>query len=90
MIRRVELAFPVMDKNWAQHIIDLLDLYLSDNTKAWVLDSDGNYSQEQPKEGEEAISVQYSLLKKSQNLKEERKEKERKNWFARLSEKLLR
>ena len=90
MIRRVELAFPVMDKNWAQHIIDLLDLYLSDNTKAWVLDSDGNYSQEQPKEGEEAISVQNALLKKSQNLKEERREKERKNWFARLSEKLLR
>lgn len=89
MIRRVELAFPIIDKNWSQHIIDLLRLYLRDNTKAWVLGSDGNYVKQSPAEDEEPISVQLILQERATSLKERRKEKERKNWFARLSEKLL-
>lgn len=89
MIKRVELAFPVMDKNWSRHIINLLHGYLKDNTKAWELESDGQYHKQTPAEGEEPMSIQSKLLKQATALGERRKVKERKNWFGRLSEKLL-
>lgn len=90
MIRRVELAFPVMDQNWARHIIDLLHGYLKDNTKAWELEADGDYYKHTPAEGEEPFSIQSKLLEQATALRERRKVKERKNWFGRLTEKLLR
>ena len=62
MIKRVELAFPVMDQEWAAYVIDLLNIYLKDNTKAWVLQSDATYEKQTPKKQEKHISVQAILL----------------------------
>ena len=62
MIKRVELAFPVIDQEWADYVIDLLNIYLKDNTKAWVLQSDATYEKQTPKEQEKHISVQAILL----------------------------
>ena len=40
---RVESCFPVEDKRIRQRILDDMQAYLSDNTQAWVLRSDGSY-----------------------------------------------
>jgi polyphosphate kinase len=39
----VESCFPVEDKRIRQRILDDMQAYLSDNTQAWVLRSDGSY-----------------------------------------------
>lgn len=62
MIKRVELAFPLMDQEWSDYVIDLLGVYLQDNTKAWVLQSDGTYEKQTPEADEKHISVQEILL----------------------------
>ena len=40
---RVETCFPIEDKRIRQRILDDMQAYLSDNTQAWVLQSDGSY-----------------------------------------------
>jgi polyphosphate kinase len=40
---RVETCFPIEDKRIRQRILDDMQGYLSDNTQAWVLQSDGSY-----------------------------------------------
>jgi len=90
MIRRVEIAFPIIENKWKKHIIETIQLYLDDNTKAWVLNSDGIYEKQTPDKGEKPLSVQDHLLRFAEHEKEQQVRKERKNWFARLSEKLLR
>jgi polyphosphate kinase len=37
-------------------------LYLQDNCQSWILQSDGSYIKSEPKEGEERISAQQTLL----------------------------
>src|SRR5699024_10976813 len=49
MIKRVEIAFPILDKKLKAHILSIMKLYLYDNTKAWVLDSDGIYMKLSPR-----------------------------------------
>lgn len=41
--RRVELMFPILDDMAAKRILNIMILYLTDNTKAWVLDKQGKY-----------------------------------------------
>ena len=60
--RRVETAFPVEDQEQRDRMIRELDLYLRDNTQAWVLNIDGSYTRLQPEPGEEAVSAQHLLL----------------------------
>lgn len=50
MIKRVEIAFPILDEKQKAHILSILKLYLYDNTKAWVLNEQGSYSKLQPSE----------------------------------------
>ena len=38
--RRIEVAFPIYDKNIRKSIMDLVELQLNDNTKARILDSE--------------------------------------------------
>ncbi|GEK91923.1 RNA degradosome polyphosphate kinase [Alkalibacterium kapii] len=44
MIKRVEIAFPVLDNNLKRYILSILKLYLYDNVKAWNLTHDGLYT----------------------------------------------
>jgi polyphosphate kinase len=39
-----------------------LKLYLQDNTQAWILDSEGNYTRLTPQDEETPISAQSKLL----------------------------
>lgn len=41
--RRIELMFPIEDKSISERILKTLDLYLSDNSKAWELTAEGQY-----------------------------------------------
>lgn len=60
--RRVETAFPILDPEIKQRLIGDLDYYLSDNTQAWELQSDGTYSRIRPRKGDDAVSAQAQLL----------------------------
>lgn len=44
MLHRVEICFPIRQKKIRDRIIEDLNIYLSDNTHAWTLDSKGNYT----------------------------------------------
>lgn len=46
--RRVELMFPVLDKNIFAEIKNTLDIYFMDNTNSYRLDSSGNWEPNKP------------------------------------------
>ena len=61
--RRVELAFPIENKALRERVIkESLGFYLSDNSHAWELTSDGNYRRLSP-DGQEPASAQVNLLR---------------------------
>jgi polyphosphate kinase len=62
--RRVETAFPIEGKKLQQRIRHALDLYLSDNTSASLLQPDGQYLRLSVADGETARNVQAELLEK--------------------------
>ncbi len=87
--RRVEIAFPIQTEEQRESIMDILKLYLADNTKAWELHSDARYYKVQPEEGEQAISAQEVSIEEARDKKQEVKQSQTKNWFSRLTDKLL-
>jgi polyphosphate kinase len=67
MMRRIEIAWPVLDKSLRQRIIDeCLVAYLWDNTDAWELQIDGSYQRKQPSHAQPLLSAQIELMKKYQ------------------------
>jgi polyphosphate kinase len=67
MMRRIEIAWPVLDKALRQKVIDeCLVAYLYDNTDAWELQIDGHYQHKQPARGQFHLSAQVELMKKYQ------------------------
>jgi polyphosphate kinase len=60
--RRVEVAFPVREPQLRDRMLRELDLYLRDNTQAWVLESDGSYRRLACADGEARVSAQETLL----------------------------
>ncbi len=63
LLRRVEACFPIEDKKLQQRVIQDLQLYLNDNTQAWILSPDGRYQRVTRHEDEVSISAQETLLK---------------------------
>jgi polyphosphate kinase len=59
LFRRIEVAFPVEEPALQARVAEDLQLYLEDDTQAWVMDSDGHYSRA---EGGAALSAQARLL----------------------------
>ncbi|MGI5172875.1 polyphosphate kinase 1 [Treponema sp. OMZ 840] len=62
--RRVELMFPVTQKDLFQELKDILHLYFSDNTHAHELNADGTWSLKKPRSGEIPVRAQESLYNK--------------------------
>ena len=61
--QRVETAFPVEDDKLRRRILkDGLELYLSDNVEAWVLQKDGEYKRRKPAVNQKVRSAQSTLL----------------------------
>jgi polyphosphate kinase len=59
--RRVEVGFPVQRESQRDRILRDLNLFLADNTQAWLLQPDGSYVRTQP-EQQSPISAQKQLL----------------------------
>ncbi|MEZ5537114.1 MAG: polyphosphate kinase 1 [Thiolinea sp.] len=61
--RRVEVAFPVLDSELRQRVRDeAFEVYLQDNTQAWVLQEDGSYQRVKAGKGELKLSAQNVLM----------------------------
>ncbi|MCC7126042.1 MAG: polyphosphate kinase 1 [Acidobacteria bacterium] len=61
--RRVEVLFPVLDPEWRQHLRDVvLAAVRADNTRAWLLRTDGTYVRETPGADDEPVDSQRLLL----------------------------
>ena len=60
LYNRVELATPVADERIRGELLDILDRSLADNTNAWVLDADGEWTRRRPNGG--TRSVQRELI----------------------------
>jgi polyphosphate kinase len=45
LFRRVEVAFPVLDKKIRERILGHLQTYIADTAQSWLLQADGSYSQ---------------------------------------------
>lgn len=61
--RRIEIIFPVDTQPVKNELVDILKSYFKDNTKAWVLQSDGSYLKKEGKE--KKFRVQEALCKKA-------------------------
>jgi len=63
--RRVEVVIPVAAKACKKKLWEILDINLRDQRQAWVLHSDGSYSQLRPKEagdGPESMGTHHTLM----------------------------
>ncbi|MES2830798.1 MAG: polyphosphate kinase 1 [Pseudomonadota bacterium] len=63
LFRRIEVAFPVLDKTLKNRIMNEgLTPYLKDNQNAWQLDPFGTYSQKKLRRGQTPFSAQQFLM----------------------------
>lgn len=63
LFRRVEIAFPVLDPELKQRVMDEgLTPYLKDNHNAWELDADGHYHRRKPSARQPMFSAQDHLM----------------------------
>lgn len=61
--RRVEVVFPVEDREWAHEIRnEIIPAYFRDTAGAWELGSDGGYRRVEPAHGEAPFDVQAWLM----------------------------
>lgn len=62
LFRRIEIAFPVLDKSLKKRVIDEgLRPYLKDNSNAWELNADGGYVQRRARSADKVYSAQMNL-----------------------------
>jgi len=63
LFRRIEIAFPVLDRELKARVIDEgLKPYLGDDSDAWELGSDGSYRRMKPKTRGQTQGAQQQLL----------------------------
>ncbi len=61
--KRLELLFPVIDPGHRRRLIDALETYFADNTKAWRLRSDGTYERVDRKKREPRLRAQQAFYR---------------------------
>ncbi|MCA1323407.1 polyphosphate kinase 1 [Herbaspirillum sp. alder98] len=63
LFRRIEVAFPVLDKALKKRVINEgLNPYLKDNTNAWQLDANGQYTLKKARARQKHFSAQQHLM----------------------------
>lgn len=63
LFRRIEVAFPVLDKSLKKRVItEGLHPYLKDNTHSWELDSNGQYQRRKPRTRQAPFNAQEYLM----------------------------
>ncbi|MEM1261248.1 MAG: polyphosphate kinase 1 [Pseudomonadota bacterium] len=63
--RRIEVCFPILRRAHRQRIRAELDLYLADNSQAWLLQPDGGYVRVDAEAGAERIAAQPTLIEQN-------------------------
>lgn len=66
MFQRVEACFPIENKRLHKRILHDLDIYLNDNSHAWILQPDGTYIRVRPTDPESSLQAQSVLLQEIQ------------------------
>lgn len=64
LVNRVEVAFPIEDRDLAARVREDLDAYLLDNCQSWVLQPDGGYVQSQLAPDQARFASQEVLLER--------------------------
>ncbi|MBE6355155.1 polyphosphate kinase 1 [Treponema sp.] len=62
--RRIELMFPITDRNIFKTVKDTLNLYFQDNTHSHTLQKDGTWKSNAPAKKEQSVRVQEVIYKK--------------------------
>ncbi len=63
LFRRIEVAFPVLDRQLKKRVIDEgLKPYLKDNQNSWELDVEGHYHRRKPTSRQQPFSAQAHLM----------------------------
>ncbi len=71
--KRIELMFPILDKEAFKTVKEELQLYFQDNTHRHCLQKGGSWKAARPAQGEQAVSVQDELQQKYSRRDEARK-----------------
>lgn len=64
LYHRVEILFPILDEDLKKELKTILKVYLKDNVKARILDSEGNYNSIKPNSNDKLFSSQQWLIQK--------------------------
>jgi len=62
LLRRIEIAFPILRKKWSNRILEELEMYLADRLQSWDLQANGEYIKNTAMEGSPREPVQTRLL----------------------------
>jgi len=81
--RRIELMFPILDKDAFDDVKSILDTYFADNTNAMELQSNGSWEPVKPGKKEELVQAQAVLYKKYKVLDEARPQSTEKQFEVR-------
>ncbi len=57
LYRRVEIAFPLLDKKIRERVLEQLHAYLDDTAQSWLLQADGSYLRAESKPDAKAVQV---------------------------------
>jgi polyphosphate kinase len=58
LFRRVEVAFPVLDRKLRERVVEHLHAYIADTAQSWVLQPDGSY-QRPPADGSKPVQLRF-------------------------------
>lgn len=81
--RRIELMFPIDQRELRKRLIQLLKLYFKDNQKASLLLPSGEYVRKKPEKGEPFIRVQHVLYQEMVTLSKSADKIEKKEFLVR-------
>ncbi|MEO7453946.1 MAG: polyphosphate kinase 1 [Fimbriimonadales bacterium] len=60
--RRIETLLTLRDAGMTQHLLDVLEVYMRDNTNSWEMRQDGTYRRLSPGKGEPPFTAQNHLI----------------------------
>jgi len=63
--RRVEMMFPILDKNLHKTIMEILSVYSGDNCHSWSMNADGSWTRQEAPEGEDNFRAQTHFLSRA-------------------------
>ena len=82
MLKRVEVASPILDPELKEKLLEVLNRYLNDSENAWILDAKKNYS---PVQSKDSLDVHQDLYQYASSLMTLPIQKTiKQSWFKRL------